>query len=226
MNEENSSQVNIPQLNEVPQYNSTLSNNAQNSYANVPNNVNPSQANEVQQYNNTLSNNVQNSYATNVPNNVNASQNNVQNNRTQHNVLHGSMHIDDELLDAYIGENADSIKTQGVSWPNFFFGMYYTVYRKMWPLSIALFIANVIMNIFLPSISLYIRLLLDLFVFFSFNKMYVEYAKDDIRNIIFQNPNASRAEIIQKCKEKGGTSVVAVIVLIIIYMLLRFLTLS
>ena len=53
---------------------------------------------------------------------------------------------EDALINAYIGKNADKLKKGGFSWCTLFFGVLYTLYRKMWKFSLIYIIVAAIAN--------------------------------------------------------------------------------
>ena len=214
-NQNNAFQPNNNQVNNNQNNNFQPSNNQQNIIFEPINN----QPNNNFQSNNNQMNNIQNNNfrSNNMNNNATGEPLVNQNFYANNNMNINDIEVDDELLSAYIGPNASKIMNQGISWPTFWLGILYTLYRKMWFLSFILFVISLVAAIFLPSLSKVITLGLGIFIFALFNKIYVNHAREDIKKIIIQNPNASRSDLIRKCQAKGGTSIAAPIVYILIY---------
>ena len=129
--------------------------------------------------------------------------------------------IDDALLDAYIGVNVEKLKGGSFSWSAILFGIEYTLYRKMWFLSVIWFVGLVIIAMFLPSFSTIISFIVNFVIALQFKDWYVNHAKEKIKKIKLDNPNASEEELLKICRKKGGTSILAAlspfIILIILY---------
>lgn len=122
---------------------------------------------------------------------------------------------DEDLIDAYIGNNAKEIKSGKFSWCAFWLGLYYLLYRKMWVLAALVFAIAFISGIFLTSFSSVILLGTSIFLGIKFNELYLKNATDEVNKIKFENSAASREELIKCCKKKGGTTIIPVILLIV-----------
>lgn len=112
---------------------------------------------------------------------------------------------DDELLKIFIGKNYEKLTTSPFNFPSFFFGSAYMCYRKMFLYAIILYLIRLVIlyfvNNFLLNIAFYIVL------GFLMNKIYVFYAKNQIKKIKNQNQQKDFNEIKGICSVKGGTSV-------------------
>ena len=124
--------------------------------------------------------------------------------------------FDSELLDAYIGKNAEKIKNKKFSWCTLLFNFIYLFYRKMWLYGILVIIASLVINIVVyPYGGLFT--LIGLIVFsFKIKGIYLKDAQDKINNLIKENPTKTKEEIKALCMKKGGTTIVPVIIYIIL----------
>ena len=127
---------------------------------------------------------------------------------------------DDQLIDAYIGKNAEKLKKGDFSFCTFLFGNIYIFYRKMWQLGIALFVVSSIVGNFLPSYAYLITLVIDILLAIKFKSMYLKHVKEQVNKIKSSNPNASQNELLNICGKKGGTTLAPVIILFVIYLIL------
>lgn len=164
----------------------------------------------IQQQNNMMYNN-----QSNMVNN-NYQQNSVMNNN-QSNIVNN--YSEEELVNAYIGNNANKIKSGKFSWCVFFFGFFYTLYRKMWLLSLIWYLTAFIIIIFLPSLSV-LTYVVNFVICFKFNEIYLKNAKENVNKIKANNLGKNFQELRGICEQKGGTSLAAVVIAILIYVLL------
>lgn len=130
--------------------------------------------------------------------------------------------IEETLLNAYIGVNVEKIKDGSFSWSAFLFGIEYTLYRKMWLLSIIWFVGLIIIAMFLPSFSNIISFIINFVIALQFKDWYINHAVEKIKKIKLDNPNASEEELIKICRKKGGTSIIAALSPSIILIILSF----
>lgn len=126
-----------------------------------------------------------------------------------------------KLLINYIGKNYKKIIQEKFSFPAFFFGGLYLVYRKMYLLGIIsyflpmfltiLFMDNLIILSIVMILWLVMLIILGLFT----NKKYAEKAYDECMNIDEKYGYISDEAIVKLCTKKGGTSIAGVIATII-----------
>ncbi len=144
----------------------------------------------------------------------------VQNNMNENNQIIQNDNIsDNELVDAFIGQNADKLKNGSFSANTFFFGFFYVLYRKMWLLGAVWFAISIITNLFLSSFSLVIMMVLDIIASIEFKKLYVKHANEEVEKIKQENSNATKEQLLTICRNKGGTTVVPIILLSVFYTL-------
>lgn len=129
---------------------------------------------------------------------------------------------DDELIDAYMGKNASNLK-KGFSLWAFLGGVVYILYRKMWLLGITWILVNYIFLLYLPTASLYLFLIFNLFIASNFKKYYFNYVKEQVEKIKVYNNYLDNNDLKNLCTKSGGTSIIAVIITIIIAMILIIL---
>ena len=119
------------------------------------------------------------------------------------------MKKEENLLKIFIGKNYERITTREFNIPGFFLGTFYMLYRKIYLYGILIFILDlIIINLFN---NVYIGLLINLLIALFVNKIYVSLAKSKINKIKNINKDKSDEEIEKICKEKGGTSVLGVV---------------
>ena len=124
---------------------------------------------------------------------------------------------DESLINAYIGKNADKLKNGGFSVNTFFFGNIYVLYRKMWMLGIIWFLASMIISMFLSSLSGVLTLAANIFISTQFKKWYVKHVEEKVAKIKSENPNASQEQLLMICTQKGGTTIIPIIIMIVLY---------
>lgn len=129
---------------------------------------------------------------------------------------------DDDLINAYIGKNADKLKNGTFSANTFFFGSLYVLYRKMWLLGIGWLAVNLIVGAFLEPISNIVSIVLGVVLGLKFKNLYLKHVIEEVNKIKIENSNASREELMMICANKGGTSVLGVILPIIAIFVLSF----
>lgn len=137
---------------------------------------------------------------------------------------------DDDLKKAYIGNNADKLKSGRFSLPTLLLGIYYLLYRKMWLCSILWLIVVVVSNIlaFVYKISYLSILPLVYIIILSslFTNLYSLKVEKAIKKIKQNNQDKSNKELINICKRKGGVSIASVIILIVAVVLISIFVCS
>jgi hypothetical protein len=128
--------------------------------------------------------------------------------------------LNDILIDAYIGKNADRLKNEGFSWNTLFLGNFYVFYRKMWLLGFIWLICSFVALLFsnVNSIISYgINLVVWIFISIQFKKLYLKHVKKQVEKIKTKNPGKTKEQLIMRCSQKGGTSFwIPVVVLFIL----------
>lgn len=132
------------------------------------------------------------------------------------------------LIDSYIGKNADKITTRGFSVPAFIFGPYYLLYRKMYKVAVIWILILIIINVvsFLLNNILITRILGALVtaahaaVGAKFKDIYVDFVTKKVKEIKEKNPSASANDLSKICMQKGGTTILPIVLITLFYMIL------
>ncbi len=136
---------------------------------------------------------------------------------------------DDDLINAYIGDNVAAIRNRGFSFNTFLFGIYYVIYRKVWPILLKWLLLDILIKLLFVKLlfgKLLIiigKLIINLYFSYQFKDFYLEYVEKQVNKVKEQNKDKSREELINICKRKGGTLIpsnIALILGIIFYIIL------
>lgn len=130
------------------------------------------------------------------------------------------MSEEEELMRAYIGKNNDKLLCNGTRRFNvcaLFFDEAYFLYRKMWGwffirMGIS-FVAAFILSLVMDDVS-WLSTALSLFFAVIFNNIYTDTVRKRVEKIRQQNPDKTREELVEICRKKGGTSILAVAIYI------------
>ena len=151
------------------------------------------------------------------------------------NNVNGQVQIirDDVLIDAYMGENARSLKS-GFSWCTLFFEWIYFWYRKMYGLLAIWFVAvlgingvQAVLRVIVLSKSSDLKEMISnantfnlifgilnfiVLLAFSikFKDLYFKHVLQKVMTIKSQNPNKTEKELAEICRKKGGTNPIPV----------------
>ncbi len=143
------------------------------------------------------------------------------NNPSSHNVPMPSyqpkQNIDyDALLVSYVGVNYNKISKRPFSFSGFFFNFLYLYYRKMYFYGFLVSILfGILSNIDINMIWI-LYLAISLILAFVVNPLYRSFAKRKVRKIVRRNPNLTMQELTTLCSSKGGRSIGAIILGIIL----------
>ena len=116
---------------------------------------------------------------------------------------------DNTLLEIFIGKNVSKITKAGISWPSFFLGPVYLLYRKMYLYGIAVWVILAISSMFLPSFVSIIYFAIGAAIGIKFNAYYMKHAQEQIAKIKRENSSISHEQLVLMCSKKGGTSIIA-----------------
>lgn len=149
--------------------------------------------------------------------------------------------LEDKLITAYIGENAEKIKNEKVNWYSailgYFFGPVWFLYRKSYilaietivliigvPIVLTLFGAfgahsnNILTPIFF-SLTYNMRyILLVAYLVFS-NKLYLMDVKRKVSKIVRKYSYLGEDKLVEIVKQKGGTNIPAAVIYVILCIL-------
>ena len=95
-------------------------------------------------------------------------------------------------------------------------------YRKMWLLGIGWLVVNAIVGAFLKPVSSAISIALSVVLGLKFKNLYLNHVIEEVNKIKIENNNATREKLMMICTNKGGTSILGVILPIIIVFALSF----
>lgn len=130
---------------------------------------------------------------------------------------------DEELLNAYIGKNYEKIKSRNYNFSALFFGIIYLFYRKMILLGILLFSVSILITLFITPIFPFI---INIILCFTFNKLYIKRSNKKINKIKSNNPSATKEMLTALCAEKGGVSIVILILGIFVITVITFIAVT
>lgn len=135
---------------------------------------------------------------------------------------------DSEMLYAFIGNNYQKFIMGKFNFSAFFLSIIYLLYRKMHFYSFIVMVLYIISIIFVKN-TLYlsgITLTINFILGLCTNKMYLAHCRNKIDNIRYKHTFLENEELLQKCKEKGGTSIINVIVGIVVNVIIIILAIS
>lgn len=138
--------------------------------------------------------------------------------------------MEDILIKEYIGKNADKIIDEKYNWLAAIlgqaFGPVWFFYRKSYLLGFAFILISLVIGIIAVAIKIeeasYVMFVIYLF---SANKLYLWDVRRKI-NKICKRSYLSEEELIEKVREKGGTSIVAAIIYSVLLILFIFLCIA
>ena len=135
--------------------------------------------------------------------------------------------ITDETLEkGFVGPNYDKIKKEKFSFPAFFFGAYYLLYRKMWLYALLWFVAIILANTFIEKYSAVLILGISILTGVLFNKIYMKHTKKKIEKIKTKNSDKTQEELLKICKKKGGISPLAIAMTILASIIITLVLLT
>lgn len=129
--------------------------------------------------------------------------------------------ITDETLEkCFVGPNYDKIKSEKFSFPAFFFGAYYLLYRKMWLYALLYFTVIILINIFVEKYVLILIFGISILIGTLFNKIYMKHTKRKIEKIKVKNSDKTQEELLRICKKEGGNSPFTVVIIIFVFIII------
>ena len=124
---------------------------------------------------------------------------------------------DEELVSEYIGRNAKYFSEEGFSFCTFFFGVIYVFYRQMNFLGFIWLVISFITTLFLPSFYKISPLIINLIMAIYFKKLYLRHCREKVKKIKNENLDKSKEELLDIMRRRGGTSISAVLLILLIY---------
>lgn len=128
----------------------------------------------------------------------------------------------EEFIRAYVGNNYDKIKNSKFSLSTFFFGPIYFFYRKLYKIGIIWLVISIILGWAFPLLALIIRIIISI----NFSNTYLKEVEKRVKTIRTQNKNLDKETLLNRCKIKGGTNILIVIIYIVfwIIVIISFIT--
>lgn len=111
---------------------------------------------------------------------------------------------EEELIKEYVGKNYEKIKNSKFSWPTFFLGPLYFLYRKLYIYAIIWTLIILIFGILSPALTFFIQIGLSI----AFPKLYLDKAKRKVIEIQKFNKNLSKEDIIKLCRKTGKVNII------------------
>lgn len=141
----------------------------------------------------------------------------LENNQVMYDNVSSESVVDNELIKAYIGKNADKLMDGSFSFGTFFMGPMYVLYRKMWILGALWWAGNSIVSNFLSStfLSSIISLTARIVLAVLFKKIYLEAALKNVRLLVAENPDKSKADLLLLVSQKGGVAIWPLVIYIV-----------
>lgn len=128
--------------------------------------------------------------------------------------------FNEKFIKSYIGDKADkmydSVKNGGINIWALLFGIIYFIYRKMYLVSIIIIILVDVADYLIPSISSYI----GSFAGIIFCPIYKWDITRKLRKIKRDNLNADENQLLSIAQNKGGTTIIGIILFFAIYFLI------
>lgn len=113
---------------------------------------------------------------------------------------------DKDYIKAYMGNNYEEIIKSKLSIPALFLGPVYLLYRKQIFKASILLVLLLLTSLYLSNeVSYYLFIIMNVVIAINFNKNYYESTVKKIESIKTLNQDKTSNEIINICKEKGGT---------------------
>ncbi len=113
---------------------------------------------------------------------------------------------DEVLLEAFVGENYNSFKTDSFNIGAFFLNTIYLFYRKMVLYALGISFIYFVLQ-FTPIPLFVLTLALVIFLGLFSNKLYLSFARKKVQSIKKKNPGSSLEQLKAICAKKGGTSI-------------------
>lgn len=124
---------------------------------------------------------------------------------------------EEDFIKSFVGNHYEKIVHNNFSIPTFFFSFFYTLYRKMWLYSLLWFVFNCLVKvIFDKYTSALVSLFVHALIAVNFSKIYLNFAKMKVQKLKEKNSSMTDTELLDLCKRKGNTSILALITTIII----------
>lgn len=121
------------------------------------------------------------------------------------------------LLDSFIGEDANIIKEKTFNIYAFIFNWLYFIYRKMYITGILGLLVSLLIFIYIRILYLPFIILSMISIGFTFNKIYISYAKRMISKIVLKDDDLIEKET---CEKKGRVNFIIPLIIYTIYLVI------
>lgn len=112
---------------------------------------------------------------------------------------------EEKYVEAYVGKNYNNFKTGTFNVGAFFLGPIYLLYRKMYLYAFVFVIISIILSFCIPIVA-------NIVLAFVINGLYLEMAREYVRNVKYTNKDISEEELLNRCRKRGGTTLGAPII--------------
>jgi len=122
------------------------------------------------------------------------------------------------LVEIFIGPKYYNFKKGSFSWCAFFLGPLYIAFRKMYAVSIIVYIINILITLFFGNkfiIYMLVTLIFQFFLGFSFKKIYYDDSMEKVGKIKQNNPDLGYNQLTEVAKSKGGTNIFYAIIIML-----------
>lgn len=117
-----------------------------------------------------------------------------------------------KYLSIFIGHNASKILNGKFSFPAFFFGPLYYLFRKMYVEGTILLLLGLLIA-FIDSMSfMAVEICLSIYMGLTFNRHYLKFAQNKIKKVKIFSSSKDEAYLTYEISKKGGTNIVPVII--------------
>lgn len=124
----------------------------------------------------------------------------------------------EDLINAYIGPNADWLKNQNFSILTAFFGPFYLLCRKLWLQALILIVIYIFSHLYLQeNIGMLLRVILNILTAAKFKDIYKKEVKNRVEYIEKQNKGKSSEEIMDICKIQGGLLPLIIVIMVFVF---------
>ena len=130
----------------------------------------------------------------------------------------------EDLLEAYIGEDYKIIKKMPINIWAFLLNWMYLLYRKLYITGIAgLILSWLVVYFFKDYFLIYLGIIMVVLCF-AFNKYYIFIAKQRVERILAKAEGEDRFNIANTCMKKGGVNVLNALIIYTVFLVAIFFT--
>ena len=123
---------------------------------------------------------------------------------------------EDDYINSYIKNNYNIINRLGFSIPALILGPIYLLYRKRWLYGFTILLGMILLYLYNVNIALLFTIVINLYLGFKFNEMYLNFVNRKVEQIKISNPDKTSTELLELCKKNGGTMNKDILIAIVI----------